>query len=347
MEYRRTMVVGIISSSGNFLGICFSITGGLTTSHPPRGRYAGGGYHADLGTVEGGSYVGFFLCLVLNCSCLEVVLGLTMMTDSAFPKLDEKSLLDYLRKNLAGHIEDAQNVLKKPLILGEFGKPSDAPGYTQAQRDAVFTTAFDIIYVSAQKGGAAAGALFWHLISDDMNNFRDAYSISLSEKSSTINIIGQQSRKMNLIGGKGKPGGYGGDAPSTGGRGGRDGSYDGDSAPRRQEPSYGDAPAEKVKQCDENCDNATIYINNLPPDVITDELKDLFGGIGQVGRIKQKRGYKDQRPYNIKIYTVEKGKNKGDACLAYEPITFGRRLFQQYDIHRNAFIRLGGTLALS
>lgn len=123
-----------------------------------------------------------------------------------FPKLDEKSLLDYLRKNLAGHIEDAQNVLKKPLILGEFGKPSDAPGYTQAQRDAVFTTAFDIIYVSAQKGGAAAGALFWHLISDDMNNFRDAYSISLSEKSSTINIIGQQSRKMNLIGGKGKPG---------------------------------------------------------------------------------------------------------------------------------------------
>ncbi|KAF3547783.1 hypothetical protein DY000_02003907 [Brassica cretica] len=145
----------------------------------------------------------------------------------------------------------------------------------------------------------------------------------------------------------GPTGGYGGDAPSTGGRGGRDGSYDGDSAPRRQEPSYGDAPAEKVKQCDENCDNATIYINNLPPDVITDELKDLFGGIGQVGRIKQKRGYKDQRPYNIKIYTVEKGKNKGDACLAYEPITFGRRLFQQYDIHRNAFIRLGGTLALS
>ncbi|CAF1915642.1 unnamed protein product [Brassica oleracea var. botrytis] len=138
-------------------------------------------------------------------------------------------------------------------------------------------------------------------------------------------------------------GGYGGDAPGTGGRGGRGGSYDGDSAPRRQEPSYGDAPAEKVKQCDKNCDNAIIFINNLPPDVTTDELKDLFGGIGQVitlvGRIKQKRGYKDQRPYNIKIYTVEMGKNKGDACLAYEQSTLGRRLFQQYDIHRNAFIK--------
>ena len=58
--------------------------------------------------------------------------------------------------------------------------------------------------------------------------------------------------------------GYGGSAPSDG----------------------GDAPAEKVKQCDENCDetcdNARIYISNLPPDVTVDELKDLFGGIGQV-----------------------------------------------------------------
>lgn len=38
----------------------------------------------------------------------------------------------------------------------------------------------------------------------------------------------------------------------------------------------------------------------------------------QVGRIKQKRGYKDQWPWNIKIYTDDKGKNKGDACVVYE-----------------------------
>lgn len=87
----------------------------------------------------------------------------------------------------------------------------------------------------------------------------------------------------------GPGGGYGGDAPSTGGRGvrgGGGGGYDGGSAPRRQEASYEDAPAEKVKQCDadcdDTCDNARIYISNLPPDVTTDELKDLFGGIGQV-----------------------------------------------------------------
>ncbi|KAA8549458.1 hypothetical protein F0562_001142 [Nyssa sinensis] len=84
-------------------------------------------------------------------------------------------------------------------------------------------------------------------------------------------------------------------------------------------------PAEapvKVKQCDgdcgDSCDNSRIYISNLPPDVNTEELRELFGGIGQVGRIKQKRGYKDQWPWNIKIYTDEQGNNKGDAVLSYE-----------------------------
>lgn len=84
----------------------------------------------------------------------------------------------------------------------------------------------------------------------------------------------------------GPRGGYGGDAPSPGGRGG---GYDGGSAPRRPEASYEDAATEnrtQVKQCDadcdDTCDNARIYISNLPPDVTTDELKDLFGGIGQV-----------------------------------------------------------------
>lgn len=85
--------------------------------------------------------------------------------------------------------------------------------------------------------------------------------------------------------------------------------------------SYGVQP-DTIKQCDENCgencDNCRIYISNLPLDVTSDELRDLFGGIGQVGRIKQKRGYKDQWPWNIKIYTDDAGNNKGDAVLSYE-----------------------------
>lgn len=118
--------------------------------------------------------------------------------------MDEISRLEFLRKWLEGHIKDAQNILRKPLIVGEFGKPTNTPGYTQAQRDAVFSATFDTIYASAQKGGPAGGALFWHLISDGMSNFADPLSIVLSVNSSTVYIISEESRKLGLIGGKGK-----------------------------------------------------------------------------------------------------------------------------------------------
>ncbi|KZV25758.1 transcription initiation factor TFIID subunit 15b-like, partial [Dorcoceras hygrometricum] len=120
--------------------------------------------------------------------------------------------------------------------------------------------------------------------------------------------------------------GYGGDSfgdKRGGGRSGPPGGYGG--GPRNSDGGYGGAvvdATEKAKPCDESCgdscDNARIYISNLPPDVTIEELRELFGSIGQVARIKQKRGYKDQWPWSIKLYTDEQGNNKGDAVLSYE-----------------------------
>ncbi|RWW23932.1 hypothetical protein GW17_00011800 [Ensete ventricosum] len=125
----------------------------------------------------------------------------------------------------------------------------------------------------------------------------------------------------------GPPSGY--SAPPSGNGGGY-GEHinpvrDSGVPPRHRGGAFGALPVDPpgaVKQCDENCgescDNTRIYISNLPPDVTTEDLHDLFGGIGQVARIKQKRGFKDQWPWNIKIYTDEYGNNKGDAVLSYE-----------------------------
>eukprot|EP00897_Mesotaenium_endlicherianum_P010574 jgi/Mesen1/9545/ME000064S08895 len=120
-------------------------------------------------------------------------------------------------------------------------------------------------------------------------------------------------------GGGGGGGGYG-DRGGGGGYGGGGGDRGPPPPPAGDGGAADDGP--KVKQCDENCgdgcDNTRIYISNLPLDVTTDEIRDLFGGIGLVAKIKQKRGYKDQWPWNIKLYTDEQGKNKGDGVLTYE-----------------------------
>ncbi|BBN16156.1 hypothetical protein MPTK1_7g03900 [Marchantia polymorpha subsp. ruderalis] len=124
-------------------------------------------------------------------------------------------------------------------------------------------------------------------------------------------------------------GGHGGGGRSAereqggyGGGGGGGGNNDDGRSGYGGEVGGEEPPPVKVKQCDDECgdtcDNTRIYISGLPLDVTVDELRELFGGIGQVARIKQKRGYKDQWPWNVKIYTDEAGKNKGDAVLTYE-----------------------------
>ena len=40
--------------------------------------------------------------------------------------------------------------------------------------------------------------------------------------------------------------------------------------------------------------NQRIYITGFPPDATEDEVRELFSGIGVIGRVRQKRGYKDQ-----------------------------------------------------
>jgi mannan endo-1,4-beta-mannosidase len=97
------------------------------------------------------------------------------------------------------HIQDAQNILRKPILIAEFGKSWKDPGFSTYQRDLVFNTVYYKIYSSAKRGGAAAGGLFWQLLTEGMGNFHDGYEIVLGQPSSTANVIAQQAHKLNQI----------------------------------------------------------------------------------------------------------------------------------------------------
>ncbi|CAN8251338.1 unnamed protein product [Cochlearia groenlandica] len=119
--------------------------------------------------------------------------------DEWFLDASEQSQMEFLNKWLDAHIEDAQNVLHKPIILAEFGKSTKKTGYTPSKRDIVFNTVYGKIYGSAKRGGAAAGGLFWQLLGNGMENFQDGYGIILTQSSSTVNVIAQQFRKLTLV----------------------------------------------------------------------------------------------------------------------------------------------------
>jgi RNA recognition motif-containing protein len=44
----------------------------------------------------------------------------------------------------------------------------------------------------------------------------------------------------------------------------------------------------------DNSLNCRVYFSGMPADTTEDEVRELFSGIGVIGRIRQKRGYKDQ-----------------------------------------------------
>ncbi|XP_030498512.1 mannan endo-1,4-beta-mannosidase 7 isoform X1 [Cannabis sativa] len=112
---------------------------------------------------------------------------------------NDQNQLSFLNQWLDSHIQDSQNILRKPLLLTEFGKSSKDSGYNTYQRDQLFNTVYNKVYSSAKRGGVAAGAMFWQLLTDGMDSFRDGYEIILSQSSSTANIITQQSHKLDQV----------------------------------------------------------------------------------------------------------------------------------------------------
>ncbi|KAL8490460.1 hypothetical protein ACS0TY_025599 [Phlomoides rotata] len=113
---------------------------------------------------------------------------------------DDDDQLLFLDKWLNSHIKDAETIIQKPLLFAEFGKSSKDPGYDTHKRDELFSAVYSAIYSSASRGGAAAGGLFWQLLTQGMDNLRDGYEIVFSESPSTATMIQQQSQKLNNIG---------------------------------------------------------------------------------------------------------------------------------------------------
>ena len=113
---------------------------------------------------------------------------------------NDQSQLSFLSSWLDAHIADAQRTLRKPLLITEFGKSWKDPGYSSGERDALFGMVYAKIYDSARTGGATVGGLFWQLMAEGMDSYRDGYEVVLGEVPSTTGVITSQSRRLHFVG---------------------------------------------------------------------------------------------------------------------------------------------------
>lgn len=112
----------------------------------------------------------------------------------------ERAKSVYVDKWIVAHLKDAYTLLRKPIILAEFGKSSrESPEYNIAKKDNYFKKIYNAISTSATSGGSCAGAIFWQLLSQGMDSYGDGYEVILENSPTTAQIIKEQSTKMSNI----------------------------------------------------------------------------------------------------------------------------------------------------
>lgn len=111
--------------------------------------------------------------------------------------VDEK--LEFFNRWVRAHIEDAERVLRMPVLFTEFGLSDKKSGFCEEKRDAFYSIVYDQVYQSAQNQGAAAGALQWQLLPPAMCDWNDGYGCDPGCGSGICNLMANQSARLKFI----------------------------------------------------------------------------------------------------------------------------------------------------
>ncbi|KAL4583153.1 hypothetical protein LXL04_007718 [Taraxacum kok-saghyz] len=119
--------------------------------------------------------------------------------DQWLPGQNQDSKVAFMQRWMWSHYEDSRTILKKPLVIAEFGKSTDYPESNINTRDSYINIVYRNIYRMAKTRGTVGGGLVWQLMAKGMGSFSDGYQIILSENPSTTSIISEHSHAMSTL----------------------------------------------------------------------------------------------------------------------------------------------------
>ncbi|KAL8135625.1 hypothetical protein AgCh_010311 [Apium graveolens] len=110
---------------------------------------------------------------------------------------NKDSQLSFTSNWINTHIQDSQIVLRKPMLVAEFGWNKSR--FDTNTRDQLLGSVYSGINSSARRGGAAAGGIIWQLLAEGLDSLRDGYETVIRENPSTDGVIVSQSRSLTQV----------------------------------------------------------------------------------------------------------------------------------------------------
>lgn len=117
-------------------------------------------------------------------------------------RFHEQVFEDYMKfvsKWMLSHIEDGDNVLKKPVLFSEYGLSDTVKNFSLSDREKMYKTILDITHKSAKKNRSGAGALVWQFLVGGMTEFIDDFGMVPWERSSTYSLFIEHSCRLAKV----------------------------------------------------------------------------------------------------------------------------------------------------
>lgn len=120
--------------------------------------------------------------------------------DIWLPGKSEEEEMGFMERWMLNHWHDATVVLKKPLVIGEFGKSSKDAGFSMKEREAYMGNVYrDVYRYAVSSGGGMGGSLVWQVMAEGMDGYHDGYEIVLSHDPSTAAVMSSHSHAMMAL----------------------------------------------------------------------------------------------------------------------------------------------------